>query len=95
MSKEDIPSDYYPRRNKWVKALFTLVILFGYGFSEAILWFLTILQFFWTLFKAEPNFHIQKFGSSLIKWNGSAIAYCLLKSNEAPFPFSSWPDGND
>ena len=85
------PSDYYYKQNRWLRALCTIVILFGYGFSEALLWFLAIFQFFWYLFKSEPNIFIQDFGSSLIRWNGSAIGYCLWKQDDAPFPFSSWP----
>lgn len=93
MSNDDIPGDYYPRRSKWLRALFVVIILVGYGFAEALLWFLALVQFLWTVFKAEPNHHIQDFGDRLINWTSTAISYCLWKTDLPPFPFSPWPDG--
>ena len=84
--------DYYPRRKKWLRAIFIIVLLFGYGFAEALLWFLATIQFFWVIFKAEPNQHIQRFGDKLIKWTSAAISFCLWKTNLPPFPFAPWPD---
>ena len=92
MSDQGNPIDYYPRRSKWVRAVFSIVVLFGYGFAEALLWFLTLLQFLWVGFKAEPNEHIQRFSGRLITWTSTAIAFCLWKSDLPPFPFTSWPD---
>ena len=95
MSENESPSDYYPKQSRWMRGLCTLIILLGYGFSEALLWFLAIVQFFWCLFRRDPNVFIQEFGVSLVKWNASAIAYCLWDSDSAPFPFSSWPKSSD
>ena len=92
--EDDNSIDYYPRRSKWVRAIFVIVVLIGYGFAEALLWFLALVQFFWTLLKAEPNQHIQRFAIRLIKWTSSAISFCLWKTDRPPFPFSSWPDEN-
>jgi len=88
------PNDYYPTRSKWVRVFYAIVILFGYGFSEAILWILTVIQILSVVFRAEPNKYIYEFSSSLIKWNSSAISFCLWKDDRPPFPFSRWPDGN-
>ena len=79
MTDDGNPSDYYPRRSKWLRAIFVLVILIGFGFAEALLWFLALVQFFWVVFKSEPNEHIQKFAGRLIKWVSSAISFCFLQ----------------
>ena len=92
MSDEDTSNDYYPRRGKWTRAVFILIILFSYGFAEALLWFLAIVQFFWVIFKSEPNHHIQLFAGKLIRWTSIAISFCLWKTDTPPFPFSPWPD---
>ncbi len=47
------PNDYYPTRSKWVRVFYAIVILFGYGFSEAILWILTVIQILSVVFRAD------------------------------------------
>jgi hypothetical protein len=93
MSPDEKPTDYYPSRSKWVRALYTIVILVGYGFSEALLWFLAVVQFISVIFRGEPNLYIYDFSDGLTKWNTSAISFCLWKTEKPPFPFSRWPDG--
>ncbi len=92
MAKNEDLNDYYPRRNKWMRAIFIIVVLIGFGFAEALLWFLALVQFVWVVFKTEPNLHIQKFCGKLIRWTSSAISFCLWKTDNPPFPFSPWPD---
>lgn len=94
MSTNEKPDDYYPNRSKWVRALYTIVILVGYGFSEALLWFLAGIQFLFVIFKGEPNTFIHDFSDGLAKWNTSAIKFCLWRTDKPPFPFSRWPDGS-
>tara|TARA_Y100001968_G_C19190600_1_gene634983 strand:- start:37 stop:324 length:288 start_codon:yes stop_codon:yes gene_type:complete len=94
MLEEDTTEDYYPKQSKWLKALFVLIVLFGYSFVEALLWFLSIFQFAWVLFKGQPNEHVEDFGTNLIRWNSTAISYCLWKSDRPPFPFSKWSEGD-
>lgn len=93
MSPDEKPNDYYPSRRKWVRALYTIVILIAFGFSEAILWFLAVLQFLFVIFRGEPNVYIHDFTDGLTKWVVSAISFCLWKTEKPPFPFSNWPNG--
>ena len=92
MTKNEDLNDYYPRRSKWLRAIFIVVVLIGYGFMEALLWFLALVQFFWVIFKGEPNLNIQQFSVKIISWTSSAISFCLWKTDTPPFPFSPWPD---
>lgn len=92
MRPDEKSDDYYPNRSKWVRAFYAIVILFAYGFSEALLWFLTGIQFFSVIFRGEPNNYIYNFSDGLTKWNTSAISFCLWKTDRPPFPFSRWPD---
>ena len=92
MINDDEPTDYYPRRSKWIRAIYTLVVLIAFGFAEALLWFLALIQFFWVLFKVEPNRHIQGFAGKLIKWTSIAISFCLWRTDMPPFPFTKWPE---
>lgn len=92
MIEDEDPSDYYPRRRKWLRGIIVLIVLVGYGFAEAVIWFLAFIQFFWALFKGEPNQHIQRFAVKLIKWTSMAISFCLCTNDLPPFPFSPWPD---
>ena len=92
MIEDDNLTDYYPRRSKWLRAIFIIVILIAFGFAEALLWFLTLIQFFWVIFKGEPNKYIQSFAIRLIKWTSQAISFSLWKTDLPPFPFSALPD---
>ncbi len=92
MVDEGEQTDYYPRRSNWLRAILIIIVLIGYGFGEALLWFLALIQFFWIVIKSEPNPHIQRFAGRLIKWTSAAISFCLWKSDKAPFPFAPWPD---
>ncbi len=91
MLENDKVEKYHPKAGKLTRAVFTVVVLLCYGFSEALLWFLSIFQFVWYIFKGSPNDFIIEFGSSLAKWNSQAVKYCLFIDDKAPFPFSSWP----
>lgn len=95
MSADKNPNDYYPSRSKWVRAMYAIVVLIGYGFSEALLWILTVIQFLSVVFKGEPNSYICDFSDGLVKWNSSAISFCLWNNDRPPFPFSRWPDGQN
>ena len=92
MTNENKSTDYYPRRSKWLRGTFIIVILVGFGFAEALLWFLAFIQFFWVVFKGEPNQYIQRFSAKLLVWTSTAISFCLWNSDLAPFPFAPWPD---
>ena len=73
------------------KALFILVILFGFRIAEALLWTLTFIQYFYSLFTGNKIIYIKEFSVSLGKWNSNAVRFCLGDDIEAPFPFSPWP----
>ena len=92
MSDDNKQTDYYPRQSKWIRGVFIVIILIGYGLAEALLWFLTAIQFFWVIFKAEPNKHIRDFAYKLKSWTSGAISYCLWETNIPPFPLTSWLD---
>ena len=84
----------YPSRSKFqflYKALFILVLLFGFRISEALLWALTFIQYFYSLFTGKKIIYIKDFSISLGKWNSNAVRFCLGDNIAAPFPFSPWP----
>ena len=92
MTPDEKPNDYYPSRSKWVRAIYTIIVLVGYGFSEALLWFLAVVQFFSVVIRGEPNVYILNFSGGLVKWNAAAISFCLFTTEKPPFPFSRWPE---
>ena len=94
MSSSENDGEYPPKQRYWKRALCAIVILVGYGISEALLWLLAIFQFFWTFSKGNPNTYVMSFGVALNKWNTGAIRYCLWISDDPPFPFQVWPDGS-
>lgn len=75
----------------WKRGAFVLFFLFCFGIAEMVLWAIALVQFFWLVFRAEPNPWIVRFGASLSIWVAQAVRYLGATSPEKPFPFSDWP----
>lgn len=77
--------------NTWKRGLVTLVFLVAFGIGQSLLFFMTLAQFVWLLFKQEPNRPIAEFGQSLGVWLSEVAAFLVCATNEKPFPWKGWP----
>ncbi len=75
----------------WTRGLF--VVLFGIIYY--LLFFLVVLiavfQFLMRLFTARFNDELLAFSDSLAEYVSQILRYITFKSDDRPYPFSSWP----
>lgn len=80
-----------PARDVWLRGLFMLLVIVGYGVAQAVLNLMALLQFGWLLFTGSPNRQIAQFGASLAKWFAEAARFLSAASEAKPFPWAPWP----
>ena len=79
----------------WTRGLFILIYGVVFYFVFSLIWLIVIFQFLTKLITTELNEQLLNFSDSLTKYVAQILLYITFKSEERPFPFSPWPNGND
>lgn len=87
----DLPVD---RRNIWIRGLLMLLMALAYQVSGTVLCIVTVIQFLMMLLSGQPNFRLISFGRSLGRYLQQIVNFLTFATEELPFPFSDWPEGN-
>jgi len=82
-----------PPRSLWLRALLMLLMAVAFQLSATLLCVLAVLQFVLALLNA-PNARLRDFGRNLGQYLRQIADFVCFASDEAPFPFSDWPDGD-
>lgn len=80
-----------PAREVWMRGVFMLLFIIGFGVAQAILNLTALLQFGWLVFTGSPNRQLARFGASLAKWFAEAAQFLSVASEGKPFPWAPWP----
>lgn len=75
----------------WMRGLFMLLLLFGFGIAQGLLWVTAIVQFLWLFFAGEPNAFLVRFGKSLSLWLAETARFVTCATDDKPFPWAPWP----
>ena len=75
----------------WTRGLFIVIFAVIFYFLFALIWLVVIFQFIMKLITTELNQQLLDFSDSLIQYVSQILLYITFKSEERPFPFSSWP----
>lgn len=75
----------------WMRGVFMIIFAVLFGLAETVLFVCAIVQFFWTVFKGEPNMGLRKFGFELSEWLKQVAHYQTFVTEERPFPWAPWP----
>jgi hypothetical protein len=86
------PGDTPVTRDVWMRGLFMLLFIIGFGFGQWLLNFLALVQFVWLLIAREPNRFIASFGNSLSTWLADIGRFLTAAIDDKPFPWRRWPD---
>ncbi len=78
----------------WVRVLYMLLLAIFYMVAETVLCAVVIIQVFFTLIKGTPNERLLDFGAALSKYVYQVLMYLTYNSEEKPYPFSDWPEGD-
>jgi hypothetical protein len=79
-------------RDVWMRGLFMLLFMIGFGLGQWLLNFLALVQFVWLLIAREPNRFIASFGNSLSSWLADIGRFLTAATDDKPFPWRRWPD---
>lgn len=82
------------KRNRWIRALFMLLMALIYQLSGTLLFIIAVLQFLFALTSEEPNPRLLVFGRSLGRYLQQIADFLTFASDALPFPFSDWPSGS-
>ena len=79
----------------WLRGLFMLLFVLIYGVTEVIITAVVVLQFLFVLLSGSQNQRLQEFGAGLSAFVYAIMRYWTYNSEEKPFPFATWPGGEE
>jgi type III secretory pathway component EscV len=83
-------AESFDKKSIWMRGLWMLVLAILFGFAEALLVLLAVIQFLWMLFGKEKNQPIADFGTDLADWLARVAKFQTAETEERPFPFAKW-----
>ena len=78
----------------WLRGLFIVVFAVIFYFLIGLIWLLVIFQFVTKVITGELNGNLEQFSTKLTSYALQILHYITYQSEERPFPFSPFPDGN-
>lgn len=79
----------------WQRGLFMLFFMFVYGFSNSLVIAILFFQYATLIVTGKVNEFLLDFGRNLSVYIHQIINFLTFNSEQRPFPFSAWPNGND
>ncbi|GAB3489349.1 hypothetical protein GCM10027399_05200 [Curvibacter fontanus] len=87
-------SDTPEKRSLWVRVLLMLLTGLALHLALTVLGALALVQLLLSIVTDGPNERLQRFGRSLGQYLRQITDFLSFASEEAPFPFSDWPNGD-
>ena len=78
----------------WLRLLYVVFFALAWQGAEVALAVLTLIQIAYRLFRGEPDADCARWGSSLSQYVWQSGRYLTGASEQKPWPFSEWPDGD-
>ena len=78
----------------WLRGLFILVFAVIFYFLVGLIWLLVIFQFVTNVITGALNSNLEQFSTKLTSYALQILNYITYQSEERPFPFSPFPNGN-
>ncbi len=78
----------------WIRGLFIIVFAVIFYVLYIVIWLLVIFQFFTKVLTGKLNDNLSSFSESLTHFAFQILRYITFQSEERPFPFSPWPQGD-
>ena len=91
----DQPTDpVAPPRKLWIRALLMLVMVATFQLAATVLLCIALLQLVLNVAEGQPNARLARIGRSLGRYLAQIARFACFTTEQAPFPFSDWPDGH-
>lgn len=94
MNTTQAPHDRPTAQAMWLRGLFMLLFMIGFGIGQWLLNFLAVVQFIWLLLAREPNQFIASFGNALSIWLAEIGRFLTAATEDKPFPWRPLPDAS-
>ncbi len=86
--------DNVKNTDTWLRGFFILVFGVILYFLFGLIWLLVIFQFVTKVLTGELNSNLEKFSTKMTSYVMQILNYITFQSEERPFPFSPFPEGN-
>ncbi len=80
-------------RTTWIRGLFILLFAAIYSIAEILIVAVVVFQFLSTLLTARNNTQLLRLGRSLAEFVKQVLLFVTYNTEDKPFPFGPWPDG--
>lgn len=78
----------------WLRGLFILIFGVIFYFLYGLIWLLVIFQFVTKVITGELNSNLEQFSTKMTSYAMQILNYITFQSEERPFPFSPFPNGD-
>ena len=78
----------------WLRGLFILIFGVIFYFLYGLIWLLIIFQFITKVITGGLNSNLEQFSTKMTAYAMQILNYITFQSEERPFPFSPFPEGN-
>ena len=78
----------------WLRGLFILIFGVIFYFLYGLIWLLVIFQFITKVLTGKLNSNLEQWSTRMTCYAMQILNYITFQSEERPFPFSPFPEGN-
>jgi len=86
--------DNVKNTDTWLRGFFILAFGVILYFLFGLIWLLVIFQFVTKVLTGELNNNLEQFSTKMTSYAMQILNYITFQSEERPFPFSPFPEGN-
>lgn len=77
----------------WLRIIFMLLFAVAYQIAELLIALSVLIQVVFVAFSGEQNLFLRQAGANLSRYTYQVYRYLTFNSEEKPFPFAPWPEG--
>ena len=81
------------KKSTWLRGLYMLLFLIFYSVAKVIIFIVITFQFVLSLLTVKTNDRLVKLGQSLSTYIYQIMTFLTFNSDEHPYPFGTWPEG--
>ena len=81
--------------NPWSKLLFLILFAVLFNIVGMVVFVITVVQFLLVVLNGGVNQRLQVLGKSLSAYIGQIVCFLTFVSDDKPFPFREWLNGNN
>lgn len=78
----------------WFRIIFMMVFFLAFQITKLLVGLGVCLQVIFLALTGEKNLFLQQTGANLTAYTYQLYRYLTFNSEEKPFPFAAWPEGD-